>query len=84
MDYEAIDREMSCWIVTRLHNGTRFYISDTEYEGATDIWERARRFRYPDMAEAAAGRASNDFGWTWQVASVPEALNMRAAERGSK
>lgn len=79
MNYDAIDREMSCWVVTCIKLGTRFWIADNEAETATDIWSLARRYRYLDLAEAAAERAREDFTFgDWAAMSVPEAITRRA------
>jgi hypothetical protein len=77
MDFEAIDREMSCWVVTNLRDGTRFYIADNESETATDIWSRAKRFRWHDQAQRAASEANRSMFSGWAAISVPQAMNQR-------
>lgn len=74
MDYDAIDRDMSSWVVTCIKNGTRFWIADNEAETATDIWSRARRYRYFDLAESAMNTANAEMLGDWVTMSVPEAV----------
>ena len=75
MDFEAIDRDMSCWVVTTMHQGVRFYISDNEAETATDILSNAKRYRFWDQAKEAAERAERELtSWFWEPKSVPAAL----------
>lgn len=70
MDYEAIDREMSRWLVSCEKNGTRFYLTD---EGtASDILSRARRYRDIAAAEVSADGARLERAWSgfdWQAIS---------------
>ena len=78
MDYEAIDRDMSSWLVTSTRNNTRFFLTDDGV--ATDILSRARRYRWYDIAEEAATRANDEYAWQgfdWFAMSVPEAYNTR-------
>jgi hypothetical protein len=55
------------FVVTSVHNGTQFFISQDPAETATDIPTRAKRYARKAQATAAAKRATNDFGWSWQV-----------------
>ncbi len=49
MDYEATDRYMSSWVISCVHNGVRFYLTDNHL--ATDIPDRAMLCPYIDHAE---------------------------------
>ena len=61
MDYEAIDREMSAWVVTSKMRTTRFFLTD---EGLpTDIISRARLFSTYDRADIAAESANQEKTW---------------------
>lgn len=87
MDYEAIDKEMSSFVVTSRTDMVtrRFYLTD---EGlATDITSRARRFRYEDQAQKVADIENEDPAWgkgrfDWKVISVPEMKLMDGMEDG--
>lgn len=73
MDYEAIDRDMSSWVVSCVKETTRFYITDGDL--ATDIPSHARRYRWLDQAEKAAAQASKEFsvgasGMDWEPVRV--------------
>lgn len=75
MDYEATDRDMASWVVSCVHNGTRFYLT---IEGtATDIPARANTWRWQDQADTAAHDARGEYAWQgydWQpmrVAAIP-------------
>lgn len=74
MDYEAIDRDMSSYVVTCKLKTTWFYLTP---EGlATDILGNAQRYRWQDQAEKTAKVAREDVGWAgfdWEPISVPEA-----------
>lgn len=83
MNYESIDRDMSCWVLWSRRAGTLLYISDNASETATDILANARRYRWRDQAEAVAIEMGRQFGWPWKPASVPAAMN-RAARRTSE
>jgi hypothetical protein len=66
MDYQAIDRDMSSWLVSCVVKGTRFYLTDELL--ATDISYRAKRYRWEDEAkgEALYQRGENwgpEFKW---------------------
>jgi hypothetical protein len=82
MDYEAIDRDMSSYVVTSKKQTTRFFLTD---EGlATDIPSRAKRFRWLDLAEKAADEANHDPGWRgfkWKPMSVAEMMATRKNPR---
>lgn len=70
--FEDIDRDMSSWVLTCEHNGTRFFVND---EGTyTDRLGRARRFRWADQAEAAVAEQHSDPGFDLRPMSVPEAM----------
>lgn len=75
MDYEAIDRNMSSWVVNAYKNQTRFYL--TEYGLASDILSHAKRYRWQDEAEAAAQLSRQEYVWQgfdWQPRSVAESM----------
>lgn len=75
MDYNAIDRDMSSWVVSCVRNGTRFYL--TEQKVASDILSRAARFRYNVIAAKVADLERDEKAWEgfdWQAMSVPEAI----------
>ena len=76
MDCEAIDKDMSSWVVTQTLRNTRFFISQDGYY--TDILSRAKRFRYLDLAEMAAQAeidSSQHGDWRmWRPISVAEAI----------
>lgn len=78
-DYESIDRDMSCWLLTTTHMGTTFYLSDNESGTATDILANAKRYRYQDQAAAEAKAIEADWGWPWfwEPIMVPEAMARR-------
>lgn len=42
---DALDRSVIEYVVTCEHNGVRFFIADSPGNPATDILDRARRFR---------------------------------------
>ena len=73
MDHEAIDREMSSWLISCVKNGTRFYLTG---EGiGTDIRSRAAVYRYLDKAETIALLARTEEAWRgfdWRATSIPE------------
>lgn len=76
MDYEAIDQDMSSWVVSTFYKGwTRFYLTD---EGlGTDILSRAQRYRWIDQAEEAAHAAKQEYAWhgfDWAPRSVAESM----------
>ena len=74
MDYEAINREMSCYVVTSVRNGVRFFLTDQNLP--TDILSRAKMYRDADLAYAAAQVATREYTWkryTFTVMSVPQA-----------
>lgn len=79
-DYEAIDRDMSSWVVSAKKKRTFFYLTG---EGlATDALSRAARYRWADQADAAANIATQDPAWSgfrWIAASVPECFARKAA-----
>lgn len=71
MDYEAIDRDMSSWVVACDKNDVRLYL--TEEGLATDILSRAERYRWEDRADQVSEWAREDEGWRgfdWHSASV--------------
>ena len=61
MDYEAIDREMSCWLVSCVYKDVKFYLQDSGLP--TDILNLAARYRWKDQAEAAASEARANKAW---------------------
>ena len=67
MDYEAIDREMSCWLVSCVHKGVKLYLQDgglgTDIEKCGCKLNLATRYRWKDQAEAAASKARADKAW---------------------
>jgi len=74
MDYEAIDRDMSSYVIACEYNGVRFYIGNNGL--GTDMLTLARRYRWRDQAEVAVQEAQTDRAWIgfrWQVISVPAA-----------
>ena len=76
MDYEAIDREMSCYVVTSVKNGVRLFLTDQGL--GTDMLSLAKRYRYDGLAQDAANSANQEYAWrgfTFVTMSVPEALN---------
>ncbi len=79
MDYEAIDREFSSYLVTCGLGKARFYL--TPERTATDMIERADRFRYHDEAEVVASEQRAERAWAgyfdWQPVSVPAAKTGR-------
>ena len=78
MDYEAIDKDMSSWVVTTTRLTVRFYLG--EHGLGTDILSHATRYRYHDLADQAAKSANLEYAWkgfTWEPMSVPEALCVR-------
>ena len=73
MDYAAIDREMSSYLVTSRKNGTRFYLTEEGF--ATDMLSRAVRVHWQDWAEQMATQANAEKAWRgfrWTVVSVAE------------
>ena len=74
MDYEAIDREMSLWVVTCVHNERRFFLANDFC--ATDILSRAQRFRDESRARDIADIERKDEAWhgqfDWQPMSRAE------------
>jgi len=75
MDYEAIDREMSKWLVSCTRGKVRFFLTP---EGtATDRLDRAARFNDRDAALKAALREREDYAWrgmfAWEPVSRPAA-----------
>lgn len=72
MDYEAMDKQMSSWVVTGTLYNTRFYLtSDGLF---SDILSHARLFRWRDQAETQAqAEQTYECHWTWHVLSYPEA-----------
>lgn len=71
--FESTDRDMSSWVLTCEHNGTRFFVND---EGTyTDMLSRARRFRWADQAEACASEMNAEPGFALEPMGVPEAMN---------
>ena len=78
MDCEAIDKDMSSYVVTCRKLTTRIFLTDDGL--GTDILSRASRYRYLDQAENTAKAARTEYAWkgfNWQPMSVPEALNSR-------
>ena len=61
MDYEAIDREMSQWLVVARKNGTRFFL--TGDETASDRLCRAQRYPTFQAAETAAVNSNSHAAW---------------------
>lgn len=53
--FDDLDRAAVEYVVTCVYEGTRFYVADSPGDPATDILERAKRFRYPDDAVLFAG-----------------------------
>ena len=75
MDYEAIDRTMSSYVVTAVKNGTRFYLTDDGL--ASDILSHARQLRWEDSARELARLSNQEYPWhgfTWEPMSYPAAL----------
>ncbi len=74
MNYEAIDRDMSSWVISARKNGTLFFLTD---EGlATDLLSRACRYRWEDRALDAAIDAQREEAWqgfSWTPMRVPQA-----------
>jgi hypothetical protein len=68
MDYEAFDRGAVQYLASCIVKGTRFYLTDSGT--ATDIQDRARRFRDYSQAdheaaqENALGPWGRGFHWT--------------------
>jgi hypothetical protein len=75
MDYDAIDREMSSWIVTCVKNATRFYL--TPENCATDIRGRANLYRWENQAANAVDAANSEYSWQgfhWYAMPLAEAM----------
>lgn len=75
MDYEAIDRHMSSWIVTCVKNRTRFYLTDDGV--ASDILSRARVFRWNEDAAREARASREEIPWSgfaWSASRVAEEM----------
>lgn len=73
MDYEAIDREMSRWLVSCEVHGTRFFL--TPEHTASDILARAERFSDREqalvVARAERQQASWRGGFAWEAVTRP-------------
>lgn len=69
--WESIDRDMSSWVLTCVHNGIRFYLSDSGTY--TDRFENARRYRWVDLAEADASEHA-EVGFKLRAMTVPAAF----------
>ena len=75
MDYEAIDREMSSYVVSTVKNGTRFYLTDDGV--ASDRLSNARHVRWEEHAWEVARSANQEYAWhgfTWEPLNYPAAL----------
>lgn len=73
--FEDTDRDMSSWVLSCVHNGYRFFLSDSGTY--TDILGNARRFRWFDLAEAAAPEHSEP-GFALVPMTVPAAIAARS------
>ena len=69
MSHESIDKEMSQWLVSCEHKGTRFFL--TPEHTATDILERAARFRDRDLALYAAVTEREAPAWAGRFSWTP-------------
>lgn len=77
MNYEAIDREMSSWLISCVTNGTRFYLTDEDV--GTDLPGRATRHRWLDDAQAHAADQRKQRAWKgfdWQPISCAEVFGI--------
>jgi hypothetical protein len=61
MDYESFDRGAVQYLASCVVNGTRFYLTGDWL--ATDIQDRARRFRWYGEADEASREARRDPAW---------------------
>ena len=75
MDYEAIDKEMSMWLVTCVNGKTRFFL--TPERTATDLLSRAERFSDRDKALQVAVEERQEAAWhggfAWEPVTRPAA-----------
>lgn len=86
MDYDSTDRYMSSWVVSCVHNGTRFYLTDDGM--ASDRLDRAYTARWEDTAYRTAESAKDErhaadgspvwAGFDWQPVRVAEVMASRA------
>ena len=61
MDYEAFDRDAVQYLAGTIHNGVQFFL--TAEGTATDIQDRAARFRSYNEADACAWHARHETAW---------------------
>ena len=78
MDFEAIDKDMSSWVVAGKARSTILFATDI---GLTDMLPRAQRFRWMDEAQSVANALNADrfcAGFNFEPVTVPAASLMKA------
>lgn len=80
MDYEAIDRDMSSWVVSCERDGRRIYLVNRGTGGGpgvvVDFLDQAQRYRWQDQAADAADLANESaaVGFFWEPMRVAEMM----------